>query len=131
MGNAFVSNIYEKTIVLRFINTEEHYLITNSEILKEQELIVDRKEQSIYRPNDNDKWKVWGNGGLDSTFFPYFISQSPDFCTGDSRITSMADSFAKKSQLCKDTVRASIETIWYPQKIGTGGEVIDKKWFIN
>ena len=29
MRNAFVSNIYEKTIVVRFINIEEHYLISN------------------------------------------------------------------------------------------------------
>ncbi|WP_426583584.1 hypothetical protein [Dapis sp. BLCC M229] len=31
MRNAFVSNIYEKNIVVRFINIEEHYLITNPE----------------------------------------------------------------------------------------------------
>ncbi len=29
MRNAFVLNIYEKTIVVQFINIEEHYLITN------------------------------------------------------------------------------------------------------
>lgn len=29
MPNAFVLNIYEKTIVVQLINIEEHYLITN------------------------------------------------------------------------------------------------------
>ena len=36
-----------------------------------------------------------GDGGLDSTFFPYPISLTPD-------------SFAKNPQLCRDTLRASI-----------------------
>ena len=36
MRNAFISNIYEKTIVLRLINIEEHYLMTNP--LKEVQL---------------------------------------------------------------------------------------------
>jgi len=30
MRNAFVLNIYEKTIIVQFINIEEHYLITNA-----------------------------------------------------------------------------------------------------
>ena len=28
-GNAFVSNVYEKTIVVQFVNAQEHYLISN------------------------------------------------------------------------------------------------------
>ncbi len=48
-------------------------------------------------------WDVWGDGGLDSTFFPLSISQSPDFCRGDSRITPTAEDFAKNPYLYGDT----------------------------